>query len=169
MNSILITKTLPASFSKRLDLLTANEFDRAFLSPYESNLRANSWDEIMIELATKLPATIRKRIVSTLLYYGDVDFLDYMTSIPEFLFKNVEIISEVNIPRSITKIGMQAFSSCTYLKTVTITNPDMLVNRDVFYGCIGLQKIILPKNMKVGEYKIKHDWGVGEKTVIERI
>jgi hypothetical protein len=52
------------------------------------------------------------------------------------------------IPDSIEIIGLWAFRDCTSLQSVTITNPNIEFEMDVFKGCHNLTNIIAPEHIK---------------------
>lgn len=59
----------------------------------------------------------------------------------------------VTIPKSVTKIGRYAFSSCNSLTNITITNSVTRIFGYAFFGCTSLTSIIIPNSVtRIGKY-----------------
>ncbi len=68
--------------------------------------------------------------------------------IPAYAFRNVENITEVEIPASVTSIGRAAFYNCANLTEVVL--PPSLTNlgASTFEGCASLTEITIPASLK---------------------
>ena len=68
-----------------------------------------------------------------------------VTTIGDFAFFRADFTS-IQIPNSITRIGVDAFYYCTKLKTITIPSSVNSIDFAAFYGCSGLTSVTsLPK------------------------
>ena len=74
-----------------------------------------------------------------------VTFAEGTTVIPESLCEKLDLLETVNVPESLTDIGVRAFSGCTSLNTFTLTEKTKLtkINADAFSNT-QLTKIIIP-------------------------
>ena len=63
-------------------------------------------------------------------------------------FRNCSgLTGELNIPNSVTEIGMSAFKNCSGLNKVTIPNSVTKIYSEAFCGCNGLTEIIIPESI----------------------
>lgn len=71
-------------------------------------------------------------------------------------------IKEIAIPKCVDIIDVYAFKNCKNLVNVTIPEGDMTELRScVFHSCIGLSKIVIPKNIaKIGDYCFSGSWNL---------
>ena len=74
-------------------------------------------------------------------------------STPHHLYLNDEEITDLVIPNTVSSIGNDAFSHCSYLTSVTIPNSLAGIGRDAFSGCSGLISIVIPNSVtSIGDY-----------------
>lgn len=69
-------------------------------------------------------------------------------------YKGIEYpnIKSVQLPNTITKIGIQAFAECRYLTSLQIPETVVEIGPGAFYCCIRLESINLPEGIKeIGE------------------
>ena len=57
-------------------------------------------------------------------------------------------LTNVDIPECVTKIGDNAFYSCTELKTVTIPDSVESIGEQAFCGCANLTGVVIPSSVK---------------------
>lgn len=74
-------------------------------------------------------------------------------------FLNMENLTLVRIPSSVSTIGNQAFENCTFLETIEVTNETTFthIGTNVFSGCTSLNEIIVPPH-KTSLYRNDSYW-----------
>lgn len=60
---------------------------------------------------------------------------DSITSIGIKSFAKCERLSEITLGKNVKSLGDYAFWNCTKLRSFTAKNPDMVYGKDVFLGC----------------------------------
>ena len=77
---------------------------------------------------------------------------DTVTKIPEYAFSSVDIQTAV-IPDSVVTIGKYAFANCKALTNITIPDSITSINYGVFYDCSNLVSIVIPDSVtKISDY-----------------
>ena len=71
---------------------------------------------------------------------------DSLTEIPEILFNSFADITEIVLPKNVTKIGRYAFSR-TSIRTISLPDTLTVIENGAFYDCKNLSAIILPENV----------------------
>ena len=90
--------------------------------------------------------------------YGDSYYYDNYTQdnvFPAglFFFGECEILNEVKLPNSVTKIGDGAFGSCTSLTSVEIPNSVTKIGDGAFLACTSLTAIEIPDGVTEIKYE----------------
>jgi hypothetical protein len=67
-----------------------------------------------------------------------------VTEIRTKVFADNELITTVNLPNSITKIGQAAFSGCTNLLNIRLSSRVGYLSDDLFKNCTSLSSILIP-------------------------
>ncbi len=86
-----------------------------------------------------------------------ISFADYYANPLYYagnLYLNGELVTEVTVPNTITKINAYAFSGCTSLESVTFADGSQLesIGYYAFYGCTSLMSITIPSSVtSIGE------------------
>ena len=79
-----------------------------------------------------------------------IDILYYQllnqNQIENELFMNIENLTKIVIPQSITKIGIRSFSKCTALTKIIIPSSVTCIEKSAFEYCTSLKKIIIPSS-----------------------
>ena len=79
----------------------------------------------------------------------NVIFSSGIKKIPDYLFyksSNLNSLTSITIPDSVTTIGSGAFSGCTGLTSITISDSVTTIGSGAFSGCTNLETITIPKN-----------------------
>ena len=76
----------------------------------------------------------------------EVDIPSTITSVPNYAFKGCCSITSVNIPESVTEIGHGAFKDCSSLTSVKISDSSNLTifGKETFRNCGSLTSILIP-------------------------
>ena len=81
-----------------------------------------------------------------------INFLEYMTEIPEWLFYSSEKLKNISIPNNIIKINDNAFHNCDKLKSISIPDSVIEIEKEAFCWCESLQSITIPDSVtKIGK------------------
>ena len=72
---------------------------------------------------------------------ASVNIPNSVTKIGVTAFYNCTSLASVNIPNSVTKIGMWAFDHCTSLASVNIPNSVTTIEEGAFYNCSSLASV----------------------------
>ena len=80
----------------------------------------------------------------------NVKFSSGIEKIPDYLFygsSNLNSLTSITIPNSVTSIGYGAFSGCTGLPSITIPDCVTYIGTAAFIGCTGLTSITIPDSV----------------------
>jgi len=105
-------------------------------------LRENKYDEVF----DLCKSTAKKRQLAASLYFAKVDFLKYMTRIPDSLFREVENMTSITIPGNIKEIGDLAFFG-TGLEEVKFEEGLEKIGNGAF-SQTKIKEVHLPKSVK---------------------
>ena len=78
-----------------------------------------------------------------------IEIPDSVTSIGDFAFLNCSSLISITIPDSVTKIGEGAFYKCSSLKSITIPNSVAIIGDYAFYECSSLTSITIPNSVAI--------------------
>ena len=79
---------------------------------------------------------------------------DYV--IGESAFRGNSSITSIEIPNSVTSIGIRAFYDCSGLTSITIPNSVTSIGNYAFEGCTGLTSVTIPNSVtSIGNYAFK--------------
>ena len=83
----------------------------------------------------------------------EIEIPETITSIGDYQFYGFKDLTSITMPSSITRIGLSAFSDCSSLTTVTCGENSQLasIGSYAFYGCSSLESITIPS---IGQYSI---------------
>ncbi len=77
----------------------------------------------------------------------DIEIPESMTSIGDYIFMNCSYITSVSIPNSVTTIGSHAFYNCHGLRSVTIPNSVISIGSSAFAYCSSLTSVTIPNSV----------------------
>ncbi|EDR29926.1 hypothetical protein EDI_233880 [Entamoeba dispar SAW760] len=84
-------------------------------------------------------------------YLRTVKLSDEIKEIPNCCFFRCYSLSQINIPKHCTSIGMFAFKWCESLTSLSIPSNIKIIEDGAFYGCISLKEIFINNNnIKIG-------------------
>ncbi len=73
---------------------------------------------------------------------------------------------DIVIPNSVTKIGWNAFNSCTNLSSVRIPDSVSLIDNCAFHTCTGLSSITIPESVtRIGKWAFRDCFGLKSVTI----
>lgn len=76
-----------------------------------------------------------------------------LTTIGNWAFTRNETLQSVELPQSVTRIGMEAFSYCRNLEELRLGNALNRIESYAFFGCSSLESILLPETLtELGPY-----------------
>ena len=91
----------------------------------------------------------------------DLVIPDSVTKINAYAFYNCTKLASVTIPASVTSIGMGAFYDCTGLTSVTIPDSVTSIGEWAFWGCTGLISVTIPDSVtSIGRYAFRDCTGL---------
>ncbi len=74
-------------------------------------------------------------------------------SIGKNAFSSCNLLTEIEIPNTVTEIGDSAFAYCEHLKTVKLPSNLSSISEDLFWQCYELQNVTLPESViQIGEF-----------------
>ena len=132
-------------------MFTNAEF-KDFMQKHETEILKNDWTAIYDDLlALNFDASDNvPKLTNFLLNKAHINPLYYMTSVPDYFAKNLDIKSVI-IPNSVESIDDFAFQNCSKLTSITIPNSVRSIGYAAFQNCSGLITI----NMSVGVTSIE--------------
>ena len=81
----------------------------------------------------------------------DLSIPDTITKIKNWAFSGATCLTSVSIPSSVTGIGERAFRDCSGITSVTISNSVTNIGEYAFSGCSGLTSVTIPNSItKIG-------------------
>ncbi len=84
---------------------------------------------------------------------GNYSIPNSVTSIGLDAFSGCISLTSITIPSSITSVGEKAFHDCVSLTSITIPSYVTSIGKSAFEGCIGLYSIIVPNSVtSIGEF-----------------
>lgn len=70
-----------------------------------------------------------------------------VTGIHHYAFRNCKKLKSINLPNTITSIGIEAFSSCEKLKEILLPESVEFIHPYAFNSCKNLETVFLPSNL----------------------
>ena len=85
--------------------------------------------------------------INTYKSFDEFQYFTGITTIPESMFKNWNLLTSVSIHNGVTSIGKSAFSGCASLTEIIIPEKVTCIDDFVFSGCSELDSIVLPAGL----------------------
>ena len=89
--------------------------------------------------------------ISDIAVWCDIGFIDGSSNPLYYannLYLNGELVTELVIPNSVTRIGERSFDGCTGLKSIEIPNSVTSIGEGAFYDCSGLTgELVIPNSV----------------------
>lgn len=83
----------------------------------------------------------------------DAQLADGMTDVPDRAFIGCKTLTSVDLPASVTRIGMAAFSQCSALRAVSVrSSRPTTIEQSAFYGCKALTSIAIPSVRRIDDF-----------------
>ena len=123
-----------------------------------------------------IPSTIDgKKVISLDETFKNVEGItkviipDTITIIGDETFKGCSGLTEIIIPDSVVSIGKSAFQDCTGLRSVKLSNKITSIKESTFEGCSGLTSIIIPEKVTTIEGSLIFAGAFFDCTNLEKI
>ena len=108
---------------------------------YCSNLTTLNFNAINCnDLGSSTPSTFSHNITT-------INIGDSVQRIPAYFAYNLDSLTSIDIPNSVTSIGNNAFRDCISLTSVTIGNGVTSIGNKAFYSCSSLTSIDIPNSV----------------------
>lgn len=112
---------------------------KAYIEKHISLIEDNNWEKFFNKDA---PIGLGE-----ILYDAGIDFLSYMSSIPNFCFIDSTFVG-ITIPEQIRSIGAYAFSRCKNLQSIVIPDKVVKIEDGTFYQCINMTSFVLGSSVE---------------------
>ena len=90
--------------------------------------------------AYNAPWYVCRDLITALRFTGSI------TTISDYAFQGCKKLSDIELPESITKIGVSAFQNCA-MAHIDIPSAVTSIGDNAFSGCAALTEIVLPENL----------------------
>lgn len=124
-------------------MMTLTEKQKYLLKDNMDYIQHNEFQELFDNLDES-----DRRDMSQILLNADIDFLPYMTTIPERTFGSQWQLDSITIPPSIKTIDKAAFFGCKNLQHVIISGSNVEVGPFAFGGCSTLSDVQFDDSVK---------------------
>lgn len=124
-------------------MMTLTEKQKYLLKDNVDYIQHNEFQELFDNLDKS-----DRRDMSQILLNADIDFLPYMTTIPERTFGDQWQLDSITIPPSIKTIDKAAFFGCKNLQHVIISGSNVEVGPLAFGGCSSLSDVQFDDSVK---------------------
>ena len=79
--------------------------------------------------------------------FNEFKYFTGLKSVEDYAFYDCESLQSINIPNSVTRIGISAFGSCESLQSINIPDSVTSIGRYAFGNCWSLQSINIPDSV----------------------
>ncbi|MCH5143430.1 MAG: leucine-rich repeat protein, partial [Clostridiales bacterium] len=108
-----------------------------------------SWCKIEFDDSNANPLYFAKNLYLNNKLVTQLEIPDSVTSIGIFAFVHCESFIGITIPDSVTSIGWMAFEGCTSLTGITIPDEVTSIGVEAFYGCTKLKSVTFGEQSKL--------------------
>ncbi|MBR1576588.1 MAG: leucine-rich repeat protein [Bacteroidales bacterium] len=85
--------------------------------------------------------------------FDEFRFFTSVTEVPALMCRSWTSLESIQLPESLTSIGIHAFYGCSKLEEITIPEAVRKIERYAFYGCSSLSRITLPESLEsIGDW-----------------
>ena len=100
--------------------------------------------------------------IKTYRSFDEFQYFTGITSIPDEMFKDWNLLTSIIIPKSVTSIGNSSFSGCLKLSAITISDSVQSIGYGAFSKCSSLERIVIPNSVvSLGSYPALNDKKTG--------
>ncbi len=85
--------------------------------------------------------------IKTYKSFDEFQYFTGLSTVPDSMFSEWNLLSSVIIPNSITTIGQSAFNKCSSLASVVIPESVSTIETLAFFCCTGLESIVIPDSV----------------------
>ena len=118
---------------------------------YISDIEA--WCNISFEVSSSNPLYYAKNLYLNNQLVTNLTIPSTITKIKYSTFCGCDSLTSITLPSSVTTIGKYAFNSCTSLTSITLPSSVTSIENRAFYNCESLTSITLPSSVTtIGEY-----------------
>ncbi len=80
-------------------------------------------------------------------YLRSITLLEGCNKLDNYAFFECSCLQTVNLPSTLTEIGIRAFEGCTTLSALTLPNSLHTIRENAFVGCTGLEHVVFGEGM----------------------
>lgn len=100
----------------------------------------------------------------------NISFPIHLNSINNYAFANLSNLQVINFPSALQKIGTYAFKNTGLLSVDLSNNPDLEILNNAFEGCVNLEQVVLPLNLKlIGKETFKNCTSLNDVVLPEKL
>lgn len=135
---------------------------------YAAFYRCESLGEV--DLSVARVASIEDFAFDKCLSMTSLDLGSKLESIGEYAFYGCRRLRTVEIPDTVTELGVRAFGDCLSLDTVLLGSGLTEIEDYTFSGCVWLREVNIPSNIKaIGNYAFYHCERLHHLTIAEGV
>lgn len=82
------------------------------------------------------------------LYGIDIDPLDYVTKVHDYMYSKLDTMAHIHIPGHIKSIGEHAFTDCVSMEEVIIDEGVKQIDSGAFTNCYAMEKLVIPSSVE---------------------